>query len=230
MVVAGRALSNYGGIFDPDPYPAFEGTPADTAGVLCNTRDEFIRETRRQCKRGVDLIKIADSTWGDVQTVADDEIAAVVDEAHRHNVKVTIHSRGSTSTRAAAKAGVDLIYHADLATQADLDIIAKAGMPIAPVLTSPWIGVAHDGAGRGLGDRVRDRLRAQLETSFQMIRNARPRHIGDERQRHRQRLGLQPWALARQGGGVVRQGGRCAGHGGDRRQHERQCLAHGPQR
>ena len=52
-------------------------------------------------------------------------------------VKVTIHSRGSTSTRAAAKAGVDLIYHADLATQADLDIIAKAGIPIAPVLTSP---------------------------------------------------------------------------------------------
>jgi imidazolonepropionase-like amidohydrolase len=85
MVVAGRALSNYGGIFDPDPYPAFEGIPADTAGVLCITRDEFIRETRKQCKRGVDLIKIADSTWGDVQTVADDEIAAVVDEAHRHN-------------------------------------------------------------------------------------------------------------------------------------------------
>jgi len=85
MVVAGRALGNYGGIFDPDPYPAFEGTPADTAGVLCNTRDEFIRETRKQCKRGVNLIKIADSTWGDVQTVADHEIAAVVDEAHRHN-------------------------------------------------------------------------------------------------------------------------------------------------
>ena len=177
MVVAGRALSSYGGIFDPDPYPGFEGTPADTAGVLCNTRDEFIRETRRQCKRGVDLIKIAASTWGDVQTVADDEIAAVVDEAHRHNVKVTIHSRGSTSTRAAAKAAVDLIYHADLATQADLDIIAKAGMPIAPVLTSPWIGVAHDGAGRRLGDGVRDRLRAQLDISFQMIRNARDRGI-----------------------------------------------------
>jgi imidazolonepropionase-like amidohydrolase len=177
MAVAGRALSNYGGIFDPDPYPAFEGTPADTAGVLCNTRDEFIRETRRQCKRSVDLIKIANSTWGDVQTVADDELAVVVDEAHRHNVKVTIHSRGSTSTRAAAKAGVDLIYHADLATEADLDIIAKAGMPIAPVLTSPWIGVEHSAPARGLGDRVRDRLRAQLDTSFQMIRNARDRGI-----------------------------------------------------
>ncbi|HZU88188.1 MAG TPA: amidohydrolase family protein [Stellaceae bacterium] len=177
MVVASRALSNSGGIFDPDPYPAYEGTPADTAGVLCNTRDAFIRETRKQCKRGVDLIKIADSTWGDVQTVADDEIAAVVDEAHRHNVKVAIHSRGSTSTRAAAKAGVDLIYHADLATEADLDLVAKAGIPIAPVLTSPWIGVAHGGATRGFDDRVRDRLRAQLDTSFAMIRKARERGI-----------------------------------------------------
>jgi len=172
MVVASRALSNYGGIFDPDPYPAFEGTPADTAGVLCNTRDEFIRETRRQCKRGVDLIKIADSYWGDIQTCADDEIAAVADEAHRHNVKVAIHSRGSTSTRAAAKAGVDLIYHGDLATEADLDIVAKAGMPIAPVLTSPWIGSTH-----GIGTRTGERLAAQLRTSYRMIRNARDRGI-----------------------------------------------------
>jgi imidazolonepropionase-like amidohydrolase len=177
MVVAARALSNSGGIFDPDPYPAYEGNPADAAGVLCNTRDEFIRETRKQCRRGVDLIKIADSTWGDVQTVAADEISAVADEAHRHHVKVAIHSRGSTSTRAAAKAGVDLIYHADLATEEDLDIVAKAGIPIAPVLTSPWIGVEQGAAARGFGDTVRDRLRRQLDTSFQMIRNARARGI-----------------------------------------------------
>jgi imidazolonepropionase-like amidohydrolase len=177
MVVAARALSNSSGIFDPDPYPAYEGSPADAAGVLCNTRDAFIRETRKQCRRGVDLIKIADSTWGDVQTVAEDEITAVVDEAHRHNVKVAIHSRGSTSTRAAAKAGVDLIYHADLANEEDLDIVAKAGIAIAPVLTSPWIGIEHGAAARGFGDPVRDRLRRQLDTSFQMIRNARARGI-----------------------------------------------------
>jgi imidazolonepropionase-like amidohydrolase len=198
---------------------------------LCNTRDEFIRETRKQCKRGVDLIKIADSTWGDVQTVADDEIGAVVDEAHRHNVKVTIHSRGSTSTRAAAKAGVDLIYHADLATEADLDIIAKAGVPIAPVLTSPWIGVEHGGAGRGLGDRVRDRLRAQLDTSFQMLRNARDR-------------GISVMSGSDTGNASAFSHGRWHGKeaelfvkgvaippmGGDRRQHEPQCLANGPRR
>ncbi len=176
MVVASRALSNYGGIFDPDPYPAWEGSPNDAAGVLCNTRDEFIRETRRQCKRGVDLIKIADSYWGDMQTCADDEIAAVVDEAHRHNVKVAIHSRGSTSTRAAAKAGIDLIYHGDLANEDDLDVVARAGVPIAPVLTAPWIGVEH-GIGRAVGGPSIDRLKAQLDQSFRMIRNARDRGI-----------------------------------------------------
>lgn len=85
MVVAARALSNYGGIFDPDPYPAYEGTPADAAGVLCNTRDEFIRETRRQCKRGVDLIKIADIVIWNSDPLADiavlqrpSEISAVI--------------------------------------------------------------------------------------------------------------------------------------------------------
>jgi imidazolonepropionase-like amidohydrolase len=45
-------------------------------------------------------------------------------------------------------------------------------MPIAPVLTSPWIGSTH-----GAGVRTGDRLRAQLDTSFQMIRNARERGI-----------------------------------------------------
>jgi len=112
-----------------------------------------------------------------VQTVAEDEISAVVDEAHRRNVRVAIHSRGSTSTRAAARAGVDLIYHADLATEDDLDLVAKAGIPIAPVLTSPWIGVEHGAEARGYGGRVRDRLRRQLDTSFRMIRNARDRGI-----------------------------------------------------
>ena len=57
------------------------------------------------------------------------------------------------------------------------DFLTDDGMPLAPVLTSPWIGVEHGGAGRGLGGQVRDRLRAQLDTSFQMIRNARDRGI-----------------------------------------------------
>ena len=86
-------------------------------------------------------------------------------------------SRSTRGVLPRPTAGVDLIYHADLATQEGLDIVAKAGIPIAPVLTSPWIGVEHGAAARGFGDRVRDRLKMQLDTSFQMIRNARARGI-----------------------------------------------------
>jgi imidazolonepropionase-like amidohydrolase len=67
--------------------------------------------------------------------LAKDEIAAVVGEAHRRNLRVAIHSRGAGSTRAAAEAGVDWIVHADLATDRDLDAVAKAGMPILPTAT-----------------------------------------------------------------------------------------------
>ena len=59
----------------------------------------------------------------------------MVGEAHRRNLKVAIHSRGAGSTRAAAEAGVDWIVHADLATDRDLDAVAKAGMPILPTAT-----------------------------------------------------------------------------------------------
>jgi imidazolonepropionase-like amidohydrolase len=59
----------------------------------------------------------------------------VVGEAHRRNLRVGIHSRGAGSTRAAAEAGVDWIIHADLATDRDLEAVAKAGMPIIPTAT-----------------------------------------------------------------------------------------------
>src|SRR5256886_10301455 len=68
MVVAGRALSNYGGIFDPDPYPAYEGTPNDAAGGLLKKRDEVIPQTRQQGKHGGGLVQNAPFPCGGVQT------------------------------------------------------------------------------------------------------------------------------------------------------------------
>src|SRR5206468_1273967 len=127
---AGRMLITYGSIEDDEP--SWVGTPEHGVGVLCNSAAEMVTEVRRQLKHGVNFIKMADSRSGDVQTLAQEEIAAVVQEAHRRNARVTIHSRGAGSTRAAAEAGVDWIIHADLATEADLEAVARAGIPIVP--------------------------------------------------------------------------------------------------
>ena len=133
MYVAGRMIVTYGCIEDDEP--SWEGTPDHSIGKLCNTADEMVTEVRRQSKHGVNFIKMADSRSGESQMLAKEEIAAVVAEAHRRNLRVGIHSRGAGSTRAAAEAGVDWIIHADLATDRDLEAVAKAGMPIIPTST-----------------------------------------------------------------------------------------------
>lgn len=133
MYVAGRMIVTYGCIEDDEP--SWEGTPDHSIGKLCNTADEMVTEVRRQGKHGVNFIKMADSRSGESQMLAKEEIAAVVGEAHRRNLRVAIHSRGAGSTRAAAEAGVDWIVHADLATDRDLEAVAKAGMPILPTAT-----------------------------------------------------------------------------------------------
>ena len=130
---AGRFIITYGSIGDSDP--SWVGTPEHSVGVLCNTLPEMITETRRQIKHGVDFIKLADDFWGEVQTISTEELRAVVEEAHRRNVPVAIHSRGAESTRAAAEAGVDWIHHADLADEAGLDAVAEAGSAIVPAIT-----------------------------------------------------------------------------------------------
>jgi imidazolonepropionase-like amidohydrolase len=172
---AGRALTPHGGIFDNSTQTDPAGTD-DSVGILCNTLDDYIRETRRQCKRGVDMIKIADSYWGDTQTVSLEELRAVVDEAHRRNVRVTIHARGGGSTRDAALAGVDWIYHADLATDEDLDAVAKAGVPIMPVFTQCQI-ISEQSEATGFAATMRNRVKAQLDKNFESIRKARQRGI-----------------------------------------------------
>ena len=130
---AGRMIVTYGSIEDEEP--SWVGTPEHSIGVLCNTAAEMVTEARRQCKHGVNFVKMADSRSGESQTISKEEIAAVVSEAHRRNVRVAIHSRGSASTRAAAEAGVDWIMHTDLATEADLEAVAKAGVRIVPTVT-----------------------------------------------------------------------------------------------
>ena len=170
---AARALTPPGGIFD-NRSSADDDLSDDATGVLCRTVEDFVIETRRQCAHGVNMIKIADSRWGDEQTVSREAIAAVVEEAHQHGAKVSIHSRGSGSTRDAALAGVDWIFHADLATEADLDTVAAAGIPIMPAFTQGEIWAEH---ASGVAPAMRDRLKAQLDINVKAMAAAKARGI-----------------------------------------------------
>ena len=170
IACAGRFIVTYGGITDNEP--SWVGTPEHTIGVLANDVMAMITEVRRQCKHGVDFIKLADSTWGDTQLIAPEELSAVVQEAHRRGARVTIHSRGAGSTRAAAEAGMDWILHADLATDIDLEVVAEAGVRLMPTMTFLQRG-ADVGAEFGRGPREMDRLKRHWESAVHMLERAR---------------------------------------------------------
>jgi imidazolonepropionase-like amidohydrolase len=170
IVCAGRFIVTYGSILDNEP--AWVGTPEHAIGVLANSVPEMITEVRRHCKQGVDFIKLADSTWGDTQTIAPEELSAVVQEAHRHQTPVTIHARGAGSTRAAAEAGVDWILHADLAGTTELEAVAAAGARIMPTMTflQRAMAVGHE---FGRSPEALERIKRNWEGAVHMLEQAR---------------------------------------------------------
>jgi imidazolonepropionase-like amidohydrolase len=172
MFTAGRMIITYGCIEDDEP--SWEGTPDHAIGKLCNTADEMVTEVRRQHKHGVNFIKMADSRSGDSQMLSKDEIAAVVAEAHRRNLPVAIHSRGAGSTRAAAEGGVDWIMHTDLATDADLEAVAKSGAAILP--TATFLGQVVELGNKVSPDQVQldfNRMKKHFDLLCEIIGKAR---------------------------------------------------------
>ena len=170
IYTAGRFIITYGSIADSEP--SWVGAPEHTYGVLANNVTDMITEVRRQPKHGVDFIKLADSTWGDTQTIAKEEISAVVEEAHRRNARISIHSRGAGSTKAAAEAGVDWIMHADLATEAELYAVAEAGVRIMPTMTFLFEAL-EVGKEKGRSDAELDIIKRNADNAVTVLQTAR---------------------------------------------------------
>jgi imidazolonepropionase-like amidohydrolase len=163
---AERLLATVGSIGDRNA--PFNPTPEDDTSVWTPTLETMAAEVRRQIKNGVDFIKIGDSELGHSQSFTKEELAHIVQEAHRRDVKVGIHSRGSGSTRAAAEAGVDCIFHLDLAVEEDLEAVAKAGAMILPTLTF-MLNFAEFGGEVGASQRARDEIRRNAESCVRIM-------------------------------------------------------------
>ncbi len=79
---------------------------------------EVRKAVRYQIKYGAGVIKISasggvmsPSTAAGCPAVLDEELAAIVDEAHRAGIKVAAHAHGDAGIRACIRAGVDCIEH-----------------------------------------------------------------------------------------------------------------------
>jgi imidazolonepropionase-like amidohydrolase len=178
VTAAGRYLTSRQGL--TDWYPTWIGVPETSIGRLITSRDEAIEEIRVQVKNGVDCIKIAlDGVQRrpDGELIAafnQEETTAMVTEAHRLGRKVVVHARGREATLYAARAGVDLIFHAYYLDQECIDAILASGSAIGPTLTFPRniVDFTRPTEPAYLKGRIGD-VQREYETACANLRKAR---------------------------------------------------------
>jgi imidazolonepropionase-like amidohydrolase len=178
VTAAGRYLTSRQGL--TDWYPTWIGVPDTSIGRLVTSRDEAIEEIRVQAKNGVDCIKIAldgvqrrpDGEF--IAAFNQEETSAMVTEAHRLGRKVVVHARGREATLYAARAGVDLIFHAYYLDQECIDAILESGSAIGPTLTFPRniVDFTRPTEPAYLKGRIAD-VQREYETACANLRKAR---------------------------------------------------------
>ena len=143
-----------------------------------------VREQRRDT---VDIVKIFIDGEGVCEhatqhelSFQDDEVAAIVDEAHRHGMRVACHSRSAAGVKQAVRAGVDFIAHANFLDEeaADMLYAARDHVYVAPSII--WeLGLIEQCESLGLSsDWVKQRgYEEEVEASIRSVRMMLDRDI-----------------------------------------------------
>ncbi len=94
--------------------------------------DEMRRAVRDQVKAGVDLIKIM--ACHDLLEFTDEELEAVIDEAHRNGLPVTAHATFDACIERVVRFGVDVIEHGGKMSDTTIQMLVDRQIPIIPTL------------------------------------------------------------------------------------------------
>ncbi|HKV99649.1 MAG TPA: amidohydrolase family protein [Vicinamibacterales bacterium] len=134
--IPGATMYVSGPFLQHEPYP---GTELSRWGL--NGAADARAKVKKLADAGVDVIKLIDQ---DQMTV--DEVAAVIDEAHKRNLPVIAHAHRPDEIRLALKYGADDLQHTGLATAPEYpaDIIAaikerSAKMALGPLWWTPTV-------------------------------------------------------------------------------------------
>ena len=141
IVPAGHAITPTGGHLDPTMFSAYAPgiMPLSLEEGIANGVEEVRKAVRYQIKHGAQVIKICAS--GGVmshtgvpgaQHYSDEELRAIVDEAHRRGLKVAAHTHGAEAVRSVVEAGVDCVEHGFLIDDETLKLMAERGTWLVP--------------------------------------------------------------------------------------------------
>ena len=113
------------------------------------------KAVREQLAAGADCIKLI--ATGGVLTkgaipgraqLTSDEVTAIVDEAHRHGMRVASHAIGTEGILNALRAGIDSVEHGHLLDDDAIELFLKNGTYLVPTLTAPTCILEHAHEGK----------------------------------------------------------------------------------
>jgi imidazolonepropionase-like amidohydrolase len=138
MDVSGPAIGVTGGHCDENLLPSEFHYSAD--GVADGV-PAVMKKTRENVKYGASVIKVCATggvlSKGDspgAEQFSDEEIRAIVTEAHRLGRKVAAHAHGASGIKQAVLAGVDSIEHGSFINDEDIRLMKERGTYLVPTL------------------------------------------------------------------------------------------------
>jgi imidazolonepropionase-like amidohydrolase len=169
MQVAGFFLTIPGGGGDlVVPGHAESEIPAEQRMGVARGPGQFREKAELAVAGGADLLKVIASgavfAYGGVPgqpEMTTEEIAAVVEVAHRHGLKVAAHAHGAQSIREAIQAGADTIEHASLIDAAGIELARQRQVALS---MDVYNGDYTDTEGRRQG-WPEEFLRKNIETT-----------------------------------------------------------------
>src|SRR5579859_2846355 len=143
MLVTVHALGSTGGHCDHGGgfRPGLFGRETDPLDGVINGPDQARYAVRLDHKYGADMIKVC--ATGGVLSLTDDvdtpqltqeELNAIVDEAHALRRKTAAHAHGNDGAKRAILAGIDSIEHGSFMQDDTLDLMKQRGTYLVPTL------------------------------------------------------------------------------------------------
>jgi imidazolonepropionase-like amidohydrolase len=136
IIPAGHAVTPYGGHLDPTVFQRLAPgiMPLSVAEGIANGVSQVRECVRYQIRHGAKVIKVSasggvmsHSTGPGSQQYSDEELGAIVDEAHRSGLRVAAHAIGDSAVQACIRAGIDCIEHGFLAEDDTIQMMVDHG-------------------------------------------------------------------------------------------------------
>jgi len=169
MRCSGPGLSTYGGQM-PGTIFKHQELIKDEYRIIKNPLDaaDAVRENITQ---GATVIKIFANNTPNRTMLTVDEIKAIVEEAHRYDIRVTAHATSDKAAHNAIMGGVDAIEHGYELKDSTLDLMAKKGVVLVPtdgdsLSLAQYLKISGEAANPAMINNIMKAMKDRMQRAY----------------------------------------------------------------